>query len=245
MDLQQARKNCIDTAKKAVAASVNEDNFIIQAVANIEELEKACNALAHRIREWYALHLPEASVKLRDNEGFLRLILKQDKKAILKQLHVKDSMGANLKEKDLKPILEYTEGAKKLFEIKKDLEKYLETTMQGYCKNLLYLAGPAIGGKLLSEAGSLKHLATMPSTAIQLLGAEKALFRHLKTGAKPPRHGHIFAHPLIQATKDKERGKVARSLADKLALCVRADFFGENFIAEKLKKDLEVKFSGR
>jgi nucleolar protein 56 len=83
----------------------------------------------------------------------------------------------------------------------------------------------------------------MPSSKIQLLGAEKALFRHLKTGAKPPRYGHLFAHPLVQGADDADRGKVARGIADKLALAARADYFGDKYIGDDLRDELEERFT--
>ena len=82
----------------------------------------------------------------------------------------------------------------------------------------------------------------MRSSTIQVLGAEKALFRHMKTGAKPPRHGIIIKHPLISSAKQKEHGKRARTLADKIAIAVKVDYFKGKFIGDTLKKGIQEKF---
>jgi len=71
------------------------------------------------------------------------------------------------------------------------------------------------------------------------LGAEKALFRSLRTGARPPKHGIIFQHPLIHEAKRWQRGKVARALAGKLTIAARVDAFSGKYVGDKLKADLE------
>ncbi|MFC1801226.1 C/D box methylation guide ribonucleoprotein complex aNOP56 subunit, partial [Nanoarchaeota archaeon] len=109
-----------------------------------------------------------------------------------------------------------------------------------YCPNLLELCGSTIGSGLIELAGSLKRLATFPSSTVQLLGAEKALFRHIRTGARSPKHGLILQHPLVQNAKEK--GKAARALADKISLASRLDFFKGEFKAKEMRKELEKKF---
>ena len=111
--------------------------------------------------------------------------------------------------------------------------------MKTYCPNLLELAGVTIGAKLIELGKSLKHLALLPASTIQLLGAEKALFRHIKTGARSPKYGVIHAHSLIQKVNRDRKGKAARTLADKLSLCCRLDFFKGEFKANEYREELE------
>jgi nucleolar protein 56 len=111
--------------------------------------------------------------------------------------------------------------------------------MKNYCPNVLELAGATIGAKLIELAKSLKRMALLPASTVQLLGAEKALFRHLKLKTKSPKYGVIFQHPLIQNAKRSERGKMARRLADKLSLCARLDYFKGEFKAKEYRKMLE------
>jgi nucleolar protein 56 len=82
----------------------------------------------------------------------------------------------------------------------------------------------------------------MPASTLQILGAEKALFRHIKSGARPPKHGLIHEHQFLQNAKKNEIGKKSRALADKLSIAVKVDFFKGEFIGKKLKKELEEKF---
>ena len=107
--------------------------------------------------------------------------------------------------------------------------------------NFHYIAGPLIGAKLLEHAGSVKKLVEMPSSTIQLLGAEKALFRHITKGTKSPKHGLIINHPIVQKAKDK--GKASRLLADKLSIAIRIDYFKGEFKADKLLEEIKKKLN--
>ena len=107
--------------------------------------------------------------------------------------------------------------------------------------NLRAVAGAQIGAKLIAIAGDSKRLARMPSSTVQVLGAEKALFRHLKEGTKSPKYGVILKHTFIQSTPQRLRGKVARSLAAKISLAIKTDIYSKEFVGEKLRKDLEMK----
>jgi nucleolar protein 56 len=114
--------------------------------------------------------------------------------------------------------------------------------MKRYCPNLLEITGMMLGAKLIAKAGSLKRLSQFPASTIQVLGAEKALFRHMKTGARPPRHGMLIQHPIVAQAKQKEHGKRARTLADKISIAAKVDYFKGEFIGKKLKKELIDKF---
>ncbi len=240
--LADLRKKNLELAKKGVKDSVNPDVFIINAVNNVEELQKIINNLSKRLREWYSLYFPELDKKIAEHENFVKLVLKADKKELVKELKIKDEMGAHFEKKDFEPILSLASIISDLMRESQLLEDYLEKTMKAYCPNLTVLAGSLIGAKLLRGAGSLKKLAMMRSSTIQLLGAEKALFRHIRTGARPPKYGYLLQHQLVQKAKKSDRGRAARQLADKIFLAVRIDFFKGEFIADKLLKELEAKF---
>ena len=126
-------------------------------------------------------------------------------------------------------------GVKSLIQEDEDIKENFEER----CRNLNCVAGRDIGIMLISHAGSLKKLALMPSSKIQLLGAEKSLFRHLKKATPSPKHGIIFSHALVSGAKNK--GKAARLLADKIAIAARIDYFKGKFIGDKLRKDVEEK----
>ncbi|MBN2459150.1 NOP58 family protein [Candidatus Woesearchaeota archaeon] len=242
--LSELRRQNLKLAKKLVKESVNQDLFIVNAISNVEELAKIANTLTKRLREWYAIYFPELEKKVQDNEAFVKLVLKADKKGLLAEGkdNVKDEMGADLEKQDLEPILSLASIITDLLREKQLLEDYLDKTMKAHAPNLSAVAGSLIGAKLLKEAGSLKRLAMMRSSTIQLLGAEKALFRHIRTGARPPKYGYLLQHQFVQKAKKDERGKAARALADKIFLAVRVDYFKGSYIADKLIAELEERF---
>lgn len=230
---QEFYQKNIQLTKKAIKDSVNEDNLIMQTISNITELDKTTNLLTKRLREWYSLYHPELSKKIARPELFVEQVLKEKKS--------KESMGAELSKLDLEEINLLAKNIQQLSSLRENHEKYLEKIMKRYCPNLLELAGVTIGAKLLELGKGLKKLAVLPASTIQLLGAEKALFRHLKTGARSPKYGVIHDHQLIQKAKRDLRGKAARRLADKLSLCARLDFFQGEFKAKEYRKELEEK----
>jgi len=151
-------------------------------------------------------------------------------------------MGSDLKKLDVKEIFLLAHEVNSLFALRQKHEDYLEKKMKVFCPNIISIAGVPIGAKLLELAGSLKRLAILPSSTIQLLGAEKALFRHIRTGAKSPKHGVIIQHHLLAQTQKKNRGKMARALADKIAIAAKIDYFKGEFQGNKLKKQLDIAF---
>src|SRR3989339_1644737 len=221
----------LELTKQKIKSSVSDDTLIIQTISNIEEVNKLGNILAKRLREWYSWYFPEFSESIGDNEKFTELIVFRTKSELLRELNLRDkeSMGADLKEEDVKEIVLLGKEVLQLYQLKQKHEEYLKVLMARHCPNLLELAGVTIGAKLLEFSKGLKHLATLPASTIQLLGAEKALFRHLKIGSRSPKHGLIVNHPFIQKVRKEDKGKASRSLADKLSFCARLDFFKGEF----------------
>ncbi len=237
-------KNLLLT-KKQIKDSVNEDLLIMQTINNLKDIDKVSNILVKRLREWYELYNPELSKAVFDQEQFADLIIKKSKKELLKQIKITedDSMGASLAKKDVDEILLLAKQVNNLHELRKKHEDYLEDLMKKYCPNLKEVAGAIIGARLLEHAGSLKRLMEFPASTVQILGAEKALFRHLKNKkARPPKYGILFQHPLISKSNKKNHGKVARALADKISIAVKVDYFKGKFVGLGLKKGLERRF---
>ena len=224
--------------KTAIQQSVSEDIFVMQTIANINELDKTINLLSKRVREWYSWYAPEIVEHLSDHEKLMELICSKNRTELLKE---SETMGANLDKSHVDEILLLAKQVQELFKLRELHEKYLQKVMQKYCPNLLEIAGATIGAKLMELGKGLKHLALLPASTIQLLGAEKALFRHIKTGARSPKYGIIINHPLIQKAAKASKGKAARMLADKISLCARLDYFKGEFKAKEYRKELERK----
>ncbi len=227
-----------EITKNKIIKSINNENLIIQTINNIEEIEKCINMLSKRLREWFSLHLPELDKKTEKHEKYAELIIRKNKSDLLKQLKTnkQQCLGKDLDKKHLNEIKFLAGEISNLFKLKKKHEKYLEDLIKQCMPNTQKVAGTLISAKLLSHAGSLLRLIEFPSSTIQLLGAEKALFRHLKTGARCPKHGLIVSHELVVRAKNK--GKMARILADKISIAAKVDYFKGDFIGDELREKL-------
>jgi len=223
--------------KEDVKASVKDDLLIMQAVSNISEIDRSVNTLIKRLREWYALYNPELENSVSDQEKFVELVIKGNEKK------VKDSMGAEFSKEEMGPVLDLAKEVKVLFELREKQGKYLDKLMKKVCPNMLAITGATIGAKLMVQAGGLKQLMLFPASTVQLLGAEKALFRHMTSGARSPKYGFIHGHPLIAKNPRNLGGKIARALADKISIAVKVDYFKGKFIGDKLLKEIEARFT--
>jgi len=223
----------LELTKQSIKDSVNNDSLIIQSINAIGELDKVKNTLVKRLREWYELYYPELSKKIEDHEKFVSKIAEKRT----------SEMGADLSEEDLSEIMNLAKTCEHLFSLRKKYESYLEKLTKETCPNVMEVAGSLIAAKLIDHTGSLKKLARFPASTIQILGAEKALFRHMKSKRhKPPKYGILHEHYLITQAKKNMHGKVARALADKIAIAAKVDYFKGDFVGDKLKKELEEKF---
>ncbi len=234
----------LQLTKFDVKNSVGNDILLIQAINSIGEIDKAVNILVKRLRGWYELYNPETSRATENHEKFVEEILEKEKSELLKKLKISqnESIGADLEQEDLEPIRSLAQQIYDLYKLRKVQFDYISSLMDKFCPNIKAVCDVLVGAKLIGHTGSLKRLSQMPASTIQILGAEKALFRHMKTGAKSPKHGVIIGHPLIARAPANMHGKVARALADKISIAAKVDYFEGNFVGDKLRKQLEEKF---
>ncbi|MFP4116280.1 MAG: NOP5/NOP56 family protein [Candidatus Aenigmatarchaeota archaeon] len=218
-----------------IKESVDKDKVVAQAVSALQDLRRISNELTERAREWYGLYYPELDIE--DNEKYAELVAETERREDFKDFE--GSMGVDLGKEDVEATRKFAEHLKETYELQEDIKDYLENVMKEVAPNLTHLIGAEMGAQLISLAGSLEKLARMPSSKIQLLGAEKALFRHLKGGGKPPKYGIIYNHPYIQQTPEGKRGKAARAIASKLMMAARTDNYTGKFKGEKYKEELE------
>jgi len=236
-------------------ATEKRDLLVVQAIQALDDLDQTLNLFMSRLREWYSVHFPELSRLVDKHETYARLVYEFGRREsfTIKKLEnrglsknkakqivqsAKTSMGADLQDMDIEQIQKISKNILQLYEERTNLEKYIDTLMEEVAPNLRAVAGPSLGARLISLAGGLENLAKLPASTVQVLGAEKALFRSLRTGAKPPKHGIIFQHALIFRAKRWLRGKIARALAGKLSIAARTDAFTGNYIGDKLKEEL-------
>jgi nucleolar protein 56 len=166
------------------------------------------------------------------------------RKDVLSSLNLDmDSIGSEIEPEDLASVRTLASALKVSMESRTKTERYVELRMKEVAPNISAVAGPVLGARLIMQAGSLRRLASMPSGTIQLLGAEKAMFRHLKEGSKPPKHGILFQHPMVHLSPPWQRGAIARALASKLCLAARADTYSHNDISGILKEQLDKRIA--
>jgi len=229
----------IEKTKLKISKIERRDKLIIQTISSLSDLEKILNTMSERLREWYGLHYPEIEIK--DHEKFAKLVAEYGDRSNFKDFET--SMGMELKESDVEILQIYAKQLKDLYDLKKKVEKYLEKIVPEEIPNLNALLGSILAARILALAGSLEKLAKMPSSTIQLLGAEKSLFKFLRGREKvrPPRFGLLYLHPDISGSKRELQGKIARALSSKLTLAARADFYTKKDISKKLLEDYKKK----
>jgi len=247
----------VELAKMKVKTTVERrDLLVAQAVQAVDDLDKSLNVFMSRVREWFGLHYPELDRMVDKHETYARLVVNLgrresfiadnlEREGLQKAKSQKiatvaaGSMGADLGDEDLTQIQDMGRSVLELYGVRQSLEKYVDSVMEEVAPNIRTIGGSLLGARLLALAGGLLNLAKLPASTIQVLGAEKALFRALKTKARPPKHGIIFQHPLIHDAERWQRGKIARALAGKLSIAARVDAFSGKYAGDDLKADLE------
>ncbi|KAI5797786.1 nucleolar protein NOP58 [Geopyxis carbonaria] len=220
------------------------DTMIVQAIALLDDLDKELNTYAMRVKEWYGWHFPEMAKIINDNMAYARVIiamgmrsscattdlseiLEEEMEAQLKTA-AEVSMGTEITDIDLTNIKALAEQVISFAEYRIQLSSYLTARMNAIAPNLTVLVGELVGARLIAHAGSLLNLSKAPASTLQILGAEKALFRALKTKHDTPKYGLIYHASLIGQSTGKTKGKVARMLAAKASLGSRYDAFNED-----------------
>ncbi|KAM3511948.1 hypothetical protein MY11210_004419 [Beauveria gryllotalpidicola] len=220
------------------------DSMIIQAIKLLDDMDKELNVYAMRTKEWYGWHFPEMAKILGDNLAYARLVLKVGMRENMSESDLSDilpeemeaaikaaseiSMGTEITEEDLHNIQLLADQVLVYTNYRAELSSYLESRMRAIAPNLTALVGYLVGARLIAHAGSLLSLAKAPGSTVQILGAEKALFRALKTKHDTPKYGLIYHSSLIGQATGRNKGKIARMLASKTALGLRVDALGDN-----------------
>ncbi len=251
-------------SREQCATDVNrQDKPIIQTIALIDTMDKNINTFCMRLKEWFSWHFPELARIITDNNIFckvVRMIEKRDNvsddiKDQLTEIVLDEekaqqiieaariSMGQDMSDNDVIQVKKFSERVVEQIEYRERLQEYLRERMNAVAPNLTSLIGEMVGSKLIAHSGSLTNLAKYPASTIQILGAEKALFRALKTKGKTPKYGLIFNSTFIGRAGQKNKGRISRYLANKCAIAARIDSFSEKSqttaFGEKLKEQME------
>ncbi|EGD74033.1 nucleolar protein 5A [Salpingoeca rosetta] len=223
------------------------DNMIIQAIALLDQLDKDINTFGMRVREWYGYHFPELSKIVTENIIVARLAkmigrrssLTEDSLEKIEEITMdsakaeqimaaaKSSMGMEISDIDLEHVESFANRVISLAEYRASLQEYLRSKMASCAPNLANLIGEQVGARLISHAGSLTNLAKYPASTVQILGAEKALFRALKTKGNTPKYGFLYNSSFISRAGAKNKGRISRYLANKCSIAARIDCFSD------------------
>ena len=253
------------SSSKVTEVSESPDLHIIQAINTLDDTDKIINGISSRLREWYGLHFPELDNIIDSINGYAQIVLAgkrndmpdsvfvdagfPDSKVQMLSLVKEKSRGGDITDENLQIVQALAKNILELFDMRKSLESQIDEQMEKNAPNISAVLGTTVGARILAKAGSLNKLAKMPASTIQVLGAEKALFRALKTGSNPPKHGLLFQHAIVHAAPRWQRGKIARAVAAKAAIASRVDVYGDGLnttLLEKLNirvKEIEEKYT--
>lgn len=252
------RESLLRRAKESVSEQLSgPDLHVVRAVSSMKSLESILNLMAEQTYDWYSVHFPEFRGLFRDPMQGIQLIaalgdrsrfskeavgkIVQDDSLSARILSASQaSMGGAVPASTLKMVQRLAALTLSVRDEYSFLQGFIVNQMRELAPNFTELATPSIGAQLLSKAGSLHRLAEMPASTIQVLGAEEALFSHIKSKTRSPKHGFIFNHPYIKTLPKHGRGKMARALAGKLAICIRVDVFGKSRVVDDYKPKLEA-----
>jgi nucleolar protein 56 len=242
-DFEALRQKSIAAAEATIRESSSRpDLHLVQAIQALDDTDKYLNITATRASEWYGLHFPELTQMVQDNVALCKIISEvggrgafskenmqgrgfTDKKVDAIMEARDRSKGGTISEGDLGRVRSLASLAAQLGSLRDGLNGYVESQMKKVAPNVADVAGATIGARLMAKAGGLDRLSAMPASTIQILGAEKALFRSLRTGARPPKHGILFQHQAVHMAPKWQRGKIARTLANKIAIAARVDYY--------------------
>jgi nucleolar protein 56 len=259
--MQKLRNFAIEFSSTRVReASEKLDLQIIQAISALDELDKLVNVLSTRMREWYGLHFPELDNLIQSPNLYAEIVSKAGirqniTKLMLEQAGVQDrkveiildaatrSKGGDASTKSLELLKKIANEVLLESELRRIIADYLEDTMEVVAPNVKQILTALVGARLISKAGSLKRLAFSSASTIQVLGAEKALFRALKSGARPPKHGLLFQHAMVHSAPKWQRGKIARAVAAKVAIAARIDLYRQSGKDQSILDKLEQRIS--
>jgi len=213
-------------------STVHKDVHLIHAVNAMDDLVKTLNLLSERFLEWSIAVMPEIEREMTVDDVVQRIETSQD---------LSGAFQGKMDEDDSTVVMGFIDLMTKISGQRKELEQYLRAQMEEVAPNISTLTGPVLGARLISLAGGLERLARMPSSTVQVLGAEKALFKHIKDGIPPPKHGVIFQHTLVHNAPYWQRGKIARAFAGKISIAARVDATTGRDVSSDLNADLVKK----
>ncbi|AOV94712.1 hypothetical protein AQV86_02190 [Nanohaloarchaea archaeon SG9] len=244
MDKEKLREKALSDTKEELRSEVDRDRILVKAVKQLDQLNDNINTEVERLRDWYSLHFPELDEEISDNEHFVKILSRGINRNELEAFSdmAAASTGMELTEEDEKMIEDMVKSISDRMKLRDQIENYVSNGVKEEMSNLSKLLDPLLAARLVGLAGSLDDLAKKPASTVQMLGAEKALFRYLRGNGTPPKHGIIFEHEFVNQLPEDSRGKMARFLANKASIAARLDNYGDKEKGEQLREECREKF---
>ena len=232
----------MELGKLRTSEPIPRDRNLVQAIRNLDDQIETINLYSERLHEWYGMHFPELADYAHDARYADLVARYGDRDQIIEELGIGiSSIGSDFDPDDMRAVQDLADTLCRLYDDKKNTESYISGIVSTACPNLCAMLGGPLAARLISLAGGLERLASLPSSTVQLLGAEKAMFRHLKSGKRPPKHGIIFQHPEIHRSPYWQRGKIARALAGKVLIAAKVDQYGGEFCGDRLNEEFAAR----
>jgi len=223
---------------------VSRDKSLVQAIREFDDLIEVANLLSERLHEWYGLYFPELADLAKDDRYAYLIAAKGSREDILEEIGVEmESMGADLEEADLEAVRSLARNLYDIYDSMKGTEEYITALVKDLSPNMCAVLGGPLSARLISLAGGLDRLASLPSSTVQLLGAEKAMFRHLRSGKRPPKHGVIYQYPDLRKAPYWQRGNIARALAGKVLIAAKVDAYDGEYCGDRLNEELKARIA--
>ena len=224
--------------KLRTSEPIPRDRSLVQAIRYLDDLIETSNLLNERLHEWYGLHFPELADHAKDKRYADLVARYGNREGIIEELELRiESIGSEFDDEDMRAVQDLADSLSRIYEERERTEEYISEIVKDSCPNMCALIGGPLSARLISLSGGLERLASLPSSTIQLLGAEKAMFRHLKSGKRPPKHGVIYQHPDVHRSPKWQRGNVARALAGKISIAAKIDQYGGEYRGEQLVEE--------
>jgi nucleolar protein 56 len=243
MDREEIREKALKRTREDISET-DRVQLMVKAVKNMDQIKNSQSNEMEAFRDWYSLHFPELEAEIEEDEHLVKILSRGVNREELDPFEemAENSTGMALGEEDEKIIEKYVDSLGSRQKLIDEIGDYVEKIAKEEMPNVSVLLGPVLGARIVQLAGGLEELAKKPASTVQMFGAEKALFRHLREGGNPPKHGILFEHEFVSPLHADERGKMARFLANKTVIAARLDQYGDKEKGDELREECREKF---
>lgn len=243
MDKKDIVGDALESTKEELS-EVNREKHLVKAVKMLDSMEGSIAEKEERFKDWYSLHFPEFIDEIEDIEHIVKILDSEVQRSELDAFAemAENSNGSEMTEKEEKIIQTVLKDLQSDIDTKSELENYIQDLVKEEMTNLDKLLGTFLAARIVALAGGLEEMAKKPASTIQMLGAEKALFRYLRGKGTPPKHGVLFEHEYVNQLPEDQRGKMARFIANKAVMAARIDSYGDKDKGQEFREECRQKY---